>query len=177
MVIIMLTKKKFDELKSCQVKSGDLLISLVGTIGKTLLLPMDCENGIINPRLIKISLDNEIVNPRYIQQYFNSISARTFFKISSHGGTMEIINMGILKKLPIPFPHTVEQNEIISKIEESFSLIEKNEILIDQLLLQYKQIKNSILKQAFEGKLVPQDPNDEPAEVLLQRIREEKNGK
>ena len=170
-------KKKFDELKSCQVKSGDLLISLVGTIGKTLLLPMDCENGIINPRLIKISLDNEIVNPRYIQQYFNSISARTFFKISSHGGTMEIINMGILKKLPIPFPHTVEQNEIISKIEESFSLIEKNEILIDQLLLQYKQIKNSILKQAFEGKLVPQDPNDEPAEVLLQRIREEKNGK
>ena len=168
-------KKKFDELKSCQVKSGDLLISLVGTIGKTLLLPIDCEKGIINPRLIKISFDYEIVNPKYIQQYFNSMSAKIFFKISSHGGTMEIINMGILKKLPIPFQSIEEQNEIISKIEESFSLIEKNEILIDQLLLQYKQIKNSILKQAFEGKLVPQDPNDEPAEVLLERIIEEKN--
>ena len=93
---------------------------------------------------------------------------------SKNGTTVQSIEFPKLIQYSIPLPPLDEQKRIVTKIEESFSLIEKNEILIDQLLLQYKQMKNSILKQAFEGKLVPQDPNDEPAEVLLQRIKEEK---
>ena len=100
-----------------------------------------------------------------------------YYKIRSiaSGGNQPNLNLSKIKNLQIPLTTLEQQKVIVAKIEESFSLIEKNEILIEQLLIQYKQIKNSILKQAFEGKLVPQDPNDEPAEVLLERIIEEKN--
>ena len=106
----------------------------------------------------------------YVSYYINSKNLSQWIS----GTAQPKLNQYNLNKIPILLAPLNEQKEIVSKIEESFSLIEKNEILIDKLLLQYKQIKSSILKQAFEGKLVPQDPNDEPAEVLLQRIREEK---
>jgi len=82
-------------------------------------------------------------------------------------------------KIFLTLPPLNEQKRIVAKIEESLSIIEKNEKLVDSLLLQYSQIKNSIVKQAFKGKLVPQDPNDEPAQILLERIQQErkKNGK
>jgi type I restriction enzyme S subunit len=62
----------------------------------------------------------------------------------------------------------------VAKIEESFSLIEKTENLIDSLFLQNNLMRNSILSQAFKGKLVPQDLSDESAEILLQKIKLEK---
>jgi len=95
------------------------------------------------------------------------------------GTTFKEISKSKLRVLSIPLPPLNEQKRIVAKIEESFSIIEKNEKLVDSLLLQYNQIKNSILKQAFEGKLVPQDPNDEPAQILLEKIQQErkKNGK
>ena len=79
-----------------------------------------------------------------------------------------------LKELIIPLPPLKEQKRIVAKIEESFSLIHNSEKLVDSLLLQSNYMKNSILKQAFEGNLVPQDPNDEPAEILLEKIKQEK---
>ena len=113
------------------------------------------------------------INIKFFFYQFKNLELKNI----SAGSGQPYISGKRLSELNILLTDINEQNKIVEKIEESFSLIEKNEILIDQLLLQYKQIKNSILKQAFEGKLVPQDPNDEPAEVLLQRIREEKNGK
>ena len=113
------------------------------------------------------------INIKFFFYQFKNLELKNI----SAGSGQPYISGKRLSELNILLTDINEQNKIVEKIEESFSLIEKNEILIDKLLLQYKQIKNSILKQAFEGKLVPQDPNDEPAEVLLQRIREEKNGK
>ena len=59
------------------------------------------------------------------------------------------------------------------KIKKEFSLINNTESIINTMLKQLDTLRSSILKQAFEGKLVPQDPNDEPAEKLLQRIKEQ----
>ena len=92
----------------------------------------------------------------------------------SGGSGQPYITGKILSELILHTTNITEQNNIVAKIEEGFSLIEKNEQIVDSLLLQYNQIKNSILKQAFEGKLVHQDPNDEPAEILLQKIKQEK---
>lgn len=60
--------KRFRNLSSCAVKPGDILISLVGTIGRVLILPDDIEPGIINPRLVKLSLDNRIINANFLPQ-------------------------------------------------------------------------------------------------------------
>jgi type I restriction enzyme, S subunit len=64
-----------------------------------------------------------------------------------------------------------EQKEIVSQIEQGFSLIENTSQIVESTLQNLQTMKMSILKQAFEGKLVPQDPNDEPASVLLERIK------
>ena len=170
-------EERFQLLKSNEVKPGDLLISLVGTVGKTLVLPDKIKKGILNPRLIKISLDKQIVDVQFIQMYFESAPAKFYFKLASHGGTMDILNMGMLKKLPIPLPVINEQKKILEKIEQGFSLIENTSQIVNSTLQTLQTMKMSVLKQAFEGKLVPQDPNDEPAHILLEKIKNTKEAK
>ncbi|HFO6553810.1 TPA: restriction endonuclease subunit S, partial [Escherichia coli] len=83
-----ITEDKYQQLKSCATKPGDILISLVGTIGKTLILSNLAETGIINPRLVKIALHSEIQR-QYVKLYLDGPLAYDFFKGFSHGGTMD----------------------------------------------------------------------------------------
>lgn len=79
-----------------------------------------------------------------------------------------------LEKSYIPLPPLAEQHRIVEEIERRFSVADEVDKAIDNSLKQAERLRQSILKQAFEGKLVPQDPNDEPAEKLLERIKAEK---
>jgi type I restriction enzyme, S subunit len=161
---------KFQQLKACSVQPGDILISLVGTIGKVLILSKDVEKGIINPRLVKLSLNSDI-NRSYIKYYLDSVFAKDFFRQFSHGGTMDILNLGILKKLPIALPPIEEQTEIVHLVEQHFALADTLEKNLKNAKQRVDNLTQSILTKAFRGELVPQDPNDEPAEQLLARIK------
>lgn len=149
-----INQERFNTLKSCEVKPQDLLISLVGTIGKILILPNDCEKGIINPRLVKFSLHKEIVSPKYIKYYLISPLAVQWLEKYSHGQTMNILNLTILTKLPIPLAPLEEQNQIVQEIESKFSVIAKVEETVNQSLVKSELLRKSILKSAFEGKLI-----------------------
>ena len=164
---------RYKKLKSCMVKSGDILISLVGTIGNVLVLPEGIEHGIINPRLVKLSLNKRLVNQKFIKFYLESSSAVSYFSLSSHGGTMKILNLSILKKLPIPLPPLKEQEIILESIELQFSIGDEVEKTTKQVESQSEFLRQSILKTAFNGKLVVQNSVDEPAEKLLERIRQQ----
>ena len=74
----------------------------------------------------------------------------------------------------MPLTSSIEQLEIINQIKSFFSIIKHNEIIVKESLLRCLNLRHSILKQAFEGKLVPQDSNDESALVLLEKINQEK---
>ena len=117
-------EKKFAELESCAVSTGDILISLVGTIGKILVLPDGIEPGIINPRVIKLSLDASLVYPMFIKVLIGSPYAVDFFKENSHGGTMNILNLSILRALPLPLPPLAEQRRIVAKVEQLMALVD-----------------------------------------------------
>ena len=95
---------------------------------------------------------------------------------SKDGTTVESIDVPRLKSFPIPVPRQEEQDEIINRIESTLSQIDELEITVERELHKTERLRQSILKQAFSGKLVAQDPNDEPASVLLERIKAEKDG-
>ena len=85
------------------------------------------------------------------------------------------INLAILKDLAIPFPSLAEQNVIAQEINRHLSVADEVEKTITVELKRAEQLRQSILKKAFSGELVPQDSNDEPASVLLERIKTEKS--
>lgn len=162
---------KYEELISCAVRPGDLLISLVGTTGRILVLPEDAKPGIINPRLLKVTVSNGNVLPAFLKLVLESPYVRHFFKLNAHGGTMDVLNLGILKELPIPLPELMEQEEIVRRVDEACESIDRQASALDHGLRQCAAQRKNLLKAAFAGQLVPQDPTDEPASALLARIR------
>jgi len=74
----------------------------------------------------------------------------------------------------IPLPPVSEQGRIVAEVERRLSVIDELEMQVEANLKRAERLRQAILKRAFEGKMVPQDPNDEPASALLERIRRTK---
>mgnify|MGYP000728178689 CR=1 FL=1 len=142
---------KYRELESCAVKPGDLLISLVGTAGKVLVLPPTAVPGIINPRLLKLSLDHTHIEPAYAAYMLQSAWARHYFKLQAHGGTMEILNLGIIKALPVPLPPLAEQNRIVAEVDLRLSLADETERQLEYNLKRAAALRNSVLARSFSS--------------------------
>ena len=171
-------EKRYEVLKSCAVKPGDILISLVGTIGKVLILPEGIEPGIINPRLVKLSLEKKLILADYIKKYLESSLVRNYLSSLSHGGTMDILNLTILKTLPITLPPLNEQKRIVAKIEALQRRSQRVKEAIDAIPQLLDQFRQSVLAAAFRGDLTADwrenNPDVEPASVLLEKIRAER---
>ena len=112
-------EERYKQLENCAVQAGDVLISLVGTYGKLLIMPDCFEPGIINPRLMKITFDKSKVNPYYFQHYFQSDSLKRSLADNTHGGTMDILNLGIVRKLKMPLPPIELQNKFVDFVVQA----------------------------------------------------------
>ena len=97
-------EEKYRELENCSVQAGDVLVSLVGTYGKTLIIPDEHEPGIINPRLVKITLDRQKMVPEFLSCLLAQDFTVSQMQAVSHGGTMNILSMQTLKRLRLPAP-------------------------------------------------------------------------
>ena len=112
----------------------------------------------------------------FLYYYLKGIEKRILLKYSKSGTTVENINFDLFKNIPVPIPPTSEQHRIVLEINKVLSFtssIENNKVDLQSLI---QQTKSKILDLAIRGKLVPQDPNDEPASVLLERIKADKEG-
>ena len=172
-----ISKDKFSEMQSFVTHPSDIIVSCAGTIGETYFLPQDAPIGIINQALMRVRLYNlDIVD--YWQLFFAYILLIEKDMKGAGSAIKNIPSFEYLKGILVPLPPLQEQKRIIEKYNEVAKFIcyytqqkEKLDLLNDSL---YSNIQKSILQEAIKGKLVPQDPNDEPASVLLQRIKEEK---
>ena len=165
-----ISEDKYLSLVSCAVRPRDLLISLVGTIGETLILPDDAERGIINPRLIKISLDEDLMSPEFLSVVLGSPKVRASLKQASHGGTMDVINLGMLRNLHLPCPPPEHQVAIVERLAVLDDQLERLRDKLEVSKSYAGALRPAVLASAFTGKLVLQDSNDEPATALLERI-------
>ena len=143
-----INEERFQKLKSCQVKAGDILISLVGTMGKVLILPDNIIKGIINPRLVKISL-YETINRAYIKWFLYSNASLKQINHYSHGSTMDIINLGIINKILIPIPPVTEQERIVQKLEQLMQYCNELEESIKQSATQNEKLLQQVLREAL----------------------------
>ena len=102
-------------------------------------------------------------------------SAKLYFEAQGKQTTnLASINKTVISRFPIPLPPITEQEEIIRKLESQTAIIGHLEQDVTSCLGQLSALRQSILKKAFAGQLVAQDPNDEPASALLDKIKAEK---
>lgn len=168
-----ITKEKYESLKGFEVFPNDIIVSCAGTIGETYVMPPNMRKGIINQALMKISLYCLEMLDFYLT-YFD-FKLKTDANKQGYGVALKNIPpFDILKIYLVPIPPINEQQKIIREIENAFSYIEtidNNHLELESTIIT---LKSKILDLAIQGKLVAQDPNDEPASVLLERIRAEK---
>ena len=111
-----INEERFRLLKSCEVKAGDILVSLVGTFGEAIVVPPDAEPGIINPRVLRLSLDPQLLLPEFFCFWLRSSRTRKLLADAAQGGTMGVLNAGIVKKLALGIPSLPEQSAIVSAL-------------------------------------------------------------
>jgi type I restriction enzyme, S subunit len=133
-----ITKEKFDQMRRFRIQSNDILVSCVGTFGKILLVPKNIEDGVINPRLIKISISQNHILPEFLYVYLQSSVVFAQLDEFSRGGTMDIINSSILSGILILLPPITEQKQIVNFLNEKNKKID-NEISKNQKLIKLLQ--------------------------------------
>ncbi|MFK2291446.1 restriction endonuclease subunit S [Bacteroides fragilis] len=164
-----ISKEKYCSLSSFAVHPYDIIVSCAGTIGETYVLPQNIQEGIINQALMLIRLYNREIE-RFYLLYFDFILKQEAYKESKGTAIKNIPPFDVLKNFLIPIPPKEEQNRILSEVDKWMSFVNAIETNSNDLQTIIKQTKNKILDLAIHGKLVPQDPNDEPAIKLLKRI-------
>lgn len=168
-----------NEVEGFWVENGDLLftrysgsIAYVGVCG---MMRGDCK--VLHPdKLIKARIVSGIEFDReYAEIAWNAGESRSHImeNIKTTSGQKGIAGADI-KAAPFPLPSFEEQQEIVSQVHLALSQIEMAQSACESELARSAALRQSILKEAFSGKLVPQDPRDEPADVLLARIRAER---
>ena len=125
-----------------------MLISLVGTIGKVLVLSKNFQAGIINPRLVKISLNENIIR-EYIKIILGSKLIQDELLERSHGSTMNVLNLGLLKELAFPLPPPREQRLIVAKVDELMALCDQLKARLTDAQNTKLHLTDAIVEQAL----------------------------
>jgi len=168
------SKAKYKLLKKNTVCFPDIIIStFISNEVKTCILPPHIGYAINKADCVCIRTNDEILS-KFLMYYLSSKKVYNNLFQQVHGATRPRINTTQIKRIPVPICPKPEQLAIVSAIESRLFVCDKLEQTIDQTLALSASLRQSILKKAFEGRLVPQDPNDEPAEKLLERIKAEK---
>ena len=162
----------YDESKaeSYLLKDGDILFARTGaTVGKSYLVTNLQENAIYASYLIRVQTYNQVL-PEFVKYFFESGYYWSQILCNSVGIGQPNVNGTILANLMLPIPPIKEQKRIVKELTKWLRIIDNIDRGKESLQDSIKHAKTKILDLAIHGKLVPQDPNDEPAIELLKRI-------
>jgi type I restriction enzyme S subunit len=151
-----------------------VLVTCIGaTIGKT---GLSRTAGATNQQINAIICNLRIASPQWIYFWFTSPVGQASIVDNASATTLPIINKSRFSALEVEVPDIEEQQEIVQLIESLFTIADQLEAKLSTAIRIIERLTPALLAQAFRGELVPQDPNDEPARVLLERIRVARQG-
>lgn len=169
-----ISKERYDESPEIQLRENDILLAKDGAgIGKIAILKNLKEQASVNSSLLVIrSLEAFI--PEYLLYFLAGPELQNLAKQRITGSATPHLFQKDIKEFNLTVPPLEEQKEIVKRVEALFKKADEIEERYKKANSFVDKLTQSILAKAFRGELVPQDPNDEPAEKLLERIREER---
>ena len=170
-----------DELKKLRLASGDILI-VEGNgsrreIGRCALWLGEVADCVHQNHIIRIRPSTGLI-PKYMDIFLNSPTGQIAIQnVASSTSGLYTLSVGKVKRLPLALPPEDEQEAVVEITEAQLSIIDRLESDLDAKLTHAHSLRQAILRHAFTGRLVPQNPNDEPASELLKRIAAEREAR
>lgn len=153
------------------VTGGELLVTKLGDPpGECCIYPENAGVSMVTPDVLKMDVDEQSVERKYLRSYFNSPISTEIIEKLAFGATRLRIDIAMFKGFPVPLPPMDEQKEIVRLVDQYFAFADTIEAQVKKAQARVDNLTQSILAKAFRGELVEQDPNDEPADKLLERI-------
>ncbi|MEQ9668144.1 restriction endonuclease subunit S [Coleofasciculus sp. G2-EDA-02] len=170
---ITVSEKKADELADFKLRAGDIVIARRGVMGRCAVVQPEQEGWLCGTGSIILRVQSQIL-PNYLQLFLSSPTTVKALEANAMGSTMININQKILLSLQLTLPTIQEQQEIVCRASTLLTYANRIESRYQNALTRVEQLTPTLLSKAFRGELVPQDSNDEPVSLLLERIRAER---
>ena len=162
------------EVSTYGLNANDLIVNRVNSLshlGKCLVVPQSILPAVFESNMMRLVVADQIL-PMFVSFYLRSFFGRQrLISRAKWAVNQASINQFDVCITPIPLPPLTEQRRIVAEVERRLSVIQQAEVAVEANLQRAEWLRQSILKRAFTGELVPQDPDDEPASILLERIR------
>ncbi|WP_395593348.1 restriction endonuclease subunit S [Pseudomonas sp. B26140] len=168
--IFKISKALSEEYKRTVLEKGDILLSVMATIGRAAIVPESLVGGNVNRALAVIKLGN-VVSAEFAFFQIMSPQFQLEFVEKQLGSAQRRINLSDLREFTVLVPAREEQTEIVRRVEQLFAFADQLETRVKVAQARINHLTQSILDKAFRGELVAQEPTDEPASVLLERIK------
>lgn len=155
------------------LKANDVLMVFVGA-GTGQVARVPAGDWFLGPNIAMIRTDHTLLNSAYLEHYCRSPIGRDEISKFIKSVAQPSLSMKTIRRIKIALPKLDEQNEIVHQVDKLFAFADSLEARYLTARKQVDQLTPSLLAKAFRGELVEQDPNDEPASVLLERIKAER---
>lgn len=166
------------EIERLRLRTGDLLVvegnGSPSQIGRGAIWHGEIEDCVHQNHIIRVR-PSEALIPQFLAFTWNSSKiASQLTEVASSTSGLYTLSTAKIKAIRMDVPSIVEQQRIVAEVERQFSILDAMEATVTAALARAERLRQSVLREAFAGRLVPQDPADEPASVLLERIKSER---
>jgi type I restriction enzyme S subunit len=170
-----ISNEHYEKLLKHAVTAGDLVVAMLGDVlPRACIVPPGVAPAIVKADCARLRLNTDLLRPTIMNALLNSHPIRERMVSLMKGIGRSRINLGSLRSIAIPVSPYMEQIALENQLTKAEKDIEEMQSTIIESLKRIQAQRQNILKSAFSGQLVPQDPSDEPAGVLLERIRAER---
>ncbi len=163
-----------NEVRRYSLRSGDVLFNEGGDrdkLGRGCVWRGEIQECLHQNHVFRVRPFLRDYSSDFLSHYGNSSGQEWFFRRATQSVNLASINQTVLRSLPVPVPPAGEQEQIVARVAHELANVERATMELGNASAKASSLRQSILKRAFEGRLVPQDPADEAASVLLERTR------